>query len=738
MSGVVVSREHQVGLDAGWRLWRLAALRSAGMAFDGLAALAAAPATAGGSRDAVHGLLLDDTFRSALTWQNPDMIDNWVADYVAALRAGAPRALKEMARRETLVARYAQRYCAKNDTIGHFGPVAWARWSRAPTGQVGTLDVRHGEVYFETWAIEAIARRWNADPELREHLPVRLDPSCTVSGAEIRRPHRRPVRMDAAIAEVVSVLREVSRVGDVIARCGPAADDLLGGLARDRVVQVGFLVSLDSRPERHLRAQVEKIPVPQRDRLLSVLDAVESARAEVPVGTGDPERLRRALAGVEARLTEAAGGSAGPGDGLASGGRTPVYADCRRDLDVVLGADLLDGLATPLGVVLDSARWLAGQVGETVETALRQRFAELATGRGDVTLADLQFVAADLLDPAANALVDVRTDFQLRWREILPDHDGAVAVGTARRLADALFPAGGSLWAAARLHSPDLMLREPAPGEPRWVLGELHVGLNTLENRFFRTQADDAAELVAAMASDVADGRVVPVYPNTSPQVSSRTYPPLCLDPPGRYRYWSYGSDHGVTSGAASTPATALVVSEQDGRLVACSTAHGWAAPVLECFGEFLSALVVNLFRLRAPARYAPRVTMGDLVVCRRTWCAPFADLGQTSRRGVTADRLRCWAAELDLPRHVFVRTLAGGKPFYVDLAAPALVDNLARSVRRAARQAPGEQRLEVVEMLPAPDELWLRDAGGRRYTSELRMVAVDPDEHSTASWAVR
>ena len=28
--------------------------------------------------------------------------------------------------------------------------------------------------------------------------------------------------------------------------------------------------------------------------------------------------------------------------------------------------------------------------------------------------------------------------------------------------------------------------------------------------------------------------------------------------------------------------------------------------------------------------------------------------------------------------------------------------------------------------MLPAPDQAWLTDAQGQRYTSELRMVAVD------------
>jgi len=44
------------------------------------------------------------------------------------------------------------------------------------------------------------------------------------------------------------------------------------------------------------------------------------------------------------------------------------------------------------------------------------------------------------------------------------------------------------------------------------------------------------------------------------------------------------------------------------------------------------------------------------------------------------------------------------------------------------AEAAPGDPpaTLDVVEMLPRPDELWLTDAAGRHYTAELRVVAVD------------
>jgi hypothetical protein len=66
-----------------------------------------------------------------------------------------------------------------------------------------------------------------------------------------------------------------------------------------------------------------------------------------------------------------------------------------------------------------------------------------------------------------------------------------------------------------------------------------------------------------------------------------------------------------------------------------------------------------------------------------------------------------------------------------VDFSAPLLVGNLVRAVRRslaAAADGSGvpDPVVDVVEMLPRPEELWLTDSAGRRYTAELRAVAVD------------
>lgn len=763
---LLVASEQFAELERGWRLWRLGALRTAGLPFARLAVLDASEqltAEPGPERDGAlraaaragfDALLDDDRLRAAMTWQNPETMRTWAARYAAARRRGEQPSLYRLGQRAPVVARYAARYAAKNDTIGFFGPVAWVRLDDGPTRVRGTGAIRDHAVSFEVWAIQAIARAWASDPAVRPHLPVRLDPSCTRSGGLALRPQRAPLTLTRAEERLIDVLcRQPAPNGGWALGALLAASDLppevasgaLKRLTDQRVVQVGFRIPICGDPERHLAAQLAVLPDrATREVLGARLAELDDARRSVARDITDAEAVLTGLAAVDARLETAAGVPVTPGSGLAPGGRTPVYVDCRGDLDAVLGPEAVRDLATPLSILLDSARWLAGQVGESAGIALSERYRRLAARRAEVTLADLQLAAADVLVPGAAWLADVVDDFHLRWAEILAEPgDGRdawqVPVEHARRLADALFPTGGRVWAAGRVHAPDLMLRRTADGGLGWVLGELHVALNTLESRLFAGQADDPGRLVSDVAASMPPGRVVPVYPSSSTVVSSRSYPPLSLDPPGRYRYWSYGSDDGHPSGAASVPGTALIVTEQDGDLVASCAAAGWAAPVVECFGEFLSALVVNLFRLRPPRPYAPRIDLGALTLCRRTWRVALGAYGPLrSRAGDPGqDQLRGWAAAHGLPRRVFVRMPSDPKPFYVDFAAPLLVDNLVRVLRRAAgdRAATPAGEVEFVEMLPGPDELWLRLPDGSAYTSELRLVAVDPIPAPAPSW---
>jgi hypothetical protein len=750
---------HLSEVDRGWTLWRRVALRSAGLPIERLDVFAGAADPAGGDRvqtlraarrTSFDALLSDERFLAALTWQNPEAVDDWAGEHAAALRAGEQPHVNghRFGHRLAVVTRYAQRYCAKNDTIGFFGPVAWATLGGARSGYAGAGGIRRSEVYVEVWAVQSIAAAWNGDPELRDHLPVRLDPSCTVRGPTILRPYRRPLVLGDDEACVVAVLAAApDRCGVRLA--GLAADVPLSpgafAAALERLctagaVRVGFRVPICSRPLDGLERQVAQIPdVHLRSARLGRIEGVRLACRSV-AAAGDPHELRAALADAYRVLDEAAGVPVRREPGFAVGGRTPLYLDCRRDLDATIGDDVLDDLRQPLGVLLDSAHWLCGQVADAAEEALAARYRQLAEAHAEVTLSDLYLACADLLEPGGQAFADIVADFQLRWTEIIGRGAESIQVdpSTARRLADGLFPAPRRTWAAARLHSPDLLLRRRPDGSLSWVLGELHLALNTLESRFFSAQADDPDELVAAMAADVAPGRVVPIYPNSARDVSSRSYPPLSLDPPGHYRYISFGFDDGHPAGVHGTPATAITVTRRGGVLMASCAGEGWEAPVLECFGEQLSAATVNLFTLRRPATHAPRVTIGTVTVCRETWQVPLARLAGMARRDKDPDQdeLRRWLAGLGVPRHVFARVPGDRKPFYVDLKAPVLADNLARAGRRSAATASADDIVQLVEMLPNPTELWLRLADGS-YTSELRLVAVAPGPVAPASWSL-
>jgi hypothetical protein len=85
----------------------------------------------------------------------------------------------------------------------------------------------------------------------------------------------------------------------------------------------------------------------------------------------------------------------------------------------------------------------------------------------------------------------------------------------------------------------------------------------------------------------------------------------------------------------------------------------------------------------------------------------------------------------------VFVVSPTEPRPFYVDFDSPVYVTIFAKAVRRLARQDP-DARLRISEMLPNPEQTWLTDDQGERYTSELRLVAFTQDHAATLDHAAR
>jgi hypothetical protein len=173
---------HLVALAGEWALWRDIAVRTAGFPVSGLDAFGSPDEQAG-----LRAVASDPLFRTAVTWQNRAAMHNAVAKVAAGAAAPASRRRQ----REEVVASYWQRYCAKNDTIGFFGPLAWGHAADAgPAVQAncGQL-VSESAVHFEAWAIQALATcsgggpSCSPTPTRRPSGPGRRRPSPTTRQA---------------------------------------------------------------------------------------------------------------------------------------------------------------------------------------------------------------------------------------------------------------------------------------------------------------------------------------------------------------------------------------------------------------------------------------------------------------------------------------------------------------------------------------------------------------------------
>src|SRR5205807_5872263 len=120
--------------------------------------------------DTIRDIAGSPAFREAVAWQNRAAVRTALDPLLRQHSNGSPRSSRQK-QHEELVASYWQRYCVKNDTIGFFGPVGWARFSP----DVDHLEAHPGKqllakrtTYWEIWAIEALAaaitRKYDVQP----------------------------------------------------------------------------------------------------------------------------------------------------------------------------------------------------------------------------------------------------------------------------------------------------------------------------------------------------------------------------------------------------------------------------------------------------------------------------------------------------------------------------------------------------------------------------------------------
>lgn len=763
-----VRRDAPLRLRGGdWTLWEHSMVRSAGFPVHGVLGLAdqelAAAADALDGRidagfvrqweeaarrigRAVTDIARSDRFRLAVTWQNPQLIDAGIRPLLRQVDADAPRNRKRRLR-ERLIASYWQRYCLKNESIGFFGPTAWATVGGPDPVVSVRVDalVDRATVFLEAWSVDVLAAKLEEALEVGAWLCPRRAPFLRVTRHEVILPNGSATPIDEMTAAILSRADGSLLASDLViavrAECrGVSATkvyDLLRDLRRRRWLVWKLELPASVRAEDELRRILGRIDdATLRDLATGQVDRMIAARDRAQLVWDDPDALYDVLDHLGAEFTNLTGVSGTRNQGRTYGARTLAYLECRRGLSVHLGAAFVDALA-PLSLLLDSVRWLTWQIRQALVPVVREacdRIVSRGTSRPNAAM--LWFECMPLLERRLGGLVGAAvSEFHRRWRTVLRYDDeqshADYSMSELRPAVAEAFDAPCSGWSEARWCSPDVMVaagsaEEVCAGAFTLVLGELHTAMNALDYCSMVPHHPDPSELSRCVDRDFPSPRLLTALPKERPpRFTARSHPVLAR-----------ASDYRL----AMLPNTPLPVRERvrfsgdadivdvDGWLsVAVSDADRF--DVIDLFAEALKGVLLHHFEL-FPGDHRPRVTIDRLVIARESWTFTVDELVFAWQQAEIDQFVgaRRWAQAHGLPRHAFVKSPVEMKPLYVDFASPLYVDLLVATIRRAAREATGDSpaRLTVVEMLPTPDQVWLPDGNRDRYTSEFRLVAVD------------
>ena len=749
-----------------WRWWRQVMVRSAGFPADGVLRLAneglAAKADAvvkadRGSgvwrafREEFSGAAVDlavelqsiasrDDFLRAVAWQNHRLMDQAIRPFLRWDPAKDSRNFRQR-QREELIASYWQRYCVKNDTIGFFGPSGWgslgdgARTRFAP----GERVLRSSEVFFEAWAIDRLAEVIEKIPGMRAWLTPRRLSFINLDGNALVEPIGRQVVLAPEQASVLRLCDGTTRVHDIAPRANldlPAVLEILAELQRRRWISWKLELPVSPWPERDLRRFLEGVGDEKaRGQALEWLDSLETARDQVRDSTS-AQTLPDALNSMDELFERVTGVASTRHEGRTGGARTLVYHDSSRDIDIVLGNDLL-AATRPLRLLSRAARWYCWRLGENARATLRDVHRRAVAKHGQpVDLPTIWSALVRALYRSAEAsITQIDQEFTKNWASIIPVPADTRAVCYRYEdllpLVDEAFAAPGPGWAEARYCCPDVMvsatdLNALHNGDFTLVLGEVHMAINTMRGNCFVTQHPDRADLLSSVDEDFPEPRLHLVLPKENPpELTVRFHSALIRN---RDCLVEFAHHTAAADRPGLIPSRDVEIVETDG-IVMVRLPGGETFDLLDLFGEMLASMVASQFQFFAGRPHTPRVKIDNMVVSREHWRFNPADLDFAAEKDEAARfvRTREWAAALGLPRYVFAKSSAEEKPVYVDFTSPVYVNILAKMIRRtnAAEQLP-DKTITVVEMLPAHDNLWLTDHEGNRYTSELRLAWVD------------
>lgn len=709
-------------------------------------------------RQALRQLCGDERIRDAM-WISSQ---NFTANFERYLAAPLGRRVTKARQLERTAMLFLQRLTAKNDTISFFGPYVWGRFRpdsavnlRYQPGAGGLI--RRSLASCEYWGMAVLARRISAEREVWMELCPYLKPSCHLEGTTLRYPigHRRELGPRQA---AVLRLADGSRTSrQLLADLG--SDPLFAGqspaeieaLYRDLIARQVLVCQLTvptatPNSERLLLERLQELPrsCPRRDfwvgQLQQFCDWVrEYSQAAAP-------RRREIVHRMNQRFRELTGEEPNRRAGEMYAARTLLYEDCERNVErCEVGGELLRELRS-LAPIFELARWITLELPRRYQDRFAAVYRQLA-GNGSRPPVDfLAFLhATDDLGAAEDIERQLYRELQDAWRQVLADRfredceEVVITPEECERVLD-LLPEGGT--AGSRLqvvghsfHSPDFLfigrdIEAINRGEFRIVMGEIHKSTFMVTMPwampFCRFEGEIRAFLQESLEGPIVEFSDPPMqhiraninWP-LAPQfyeivTDARTsrYPPEQVIPVGELQVVEEAGD--------------LFVETRDRRQ------RIWLPSVLRYFHyrKYQHSIVIDPLPALG-GQHSPRLVFGSRIILqRRRWRFGPEDLPQVD--GQRADSMelwmevRAWQQRKGLPRLIFLKVPREPKPVLIDFDNFISVELFLRLVRASAKAV-------ISEMSPGPAHLWLHDAAGERYVSEIRTTVVYRQEVADA-----
>jgi hypothetical protein len=644
-------------------------------------------------RSRLHATTRRPEVAEAIFLSSPGAYEQMFAGYLAREQVPDTSRFRRVERQAYT---YLQRFCGKNETTSTFGPMGYGTVDDGCGLRVLRRPGPRRRALMSRWALECLAKSLARDPGLRQDIPMRRNPQARGHGDVIRvgahehRPDEPGWRVWAALEHgEESVAGLAVRLGDEPTALTSAVRPLRACGAVVRGLRFAA-ESVDGLGE--LREALARLPGSQpRARWDTVLG--EFARDLAAFERAGLDRRRELLATVENRFTALTGESARRGAGATYADRLVLFEEASSWFEVRIGQDLARWIETSVSPALD----LSAASGKAVSAAYRRAAATLI-GEAGGSLSFPEYSAR------THPREELRSVFESAGvtAEAVPSGDFLVAE----------LPAAEQERPDTCYALPDLCLSGASPetvAASPLVVSRVHHHL--LLPGWLTTFADNPAKVEEQVLAWVRRaGR-----PVISLGVSRRNK--------GFYRFPGprlvvTADDHENRPGSVAAPE--FQVTLRDGE--PCLTGPDGQArllylPLADLVGYPPLAALAPPAVVHAPVRLpndsAGPVFAGPAIYQRRRWTADLSPvLAATGPHAFLA--LRRLVAARGLPRFVFSRTERERKPYLVDLHSPFTVDML----RHVLREDP-VCRLE--EMVPRPDELWLRDERGR-YTAEMRV----------------